>query len=178
MADFYPYLVSSLPMLHPGMKPPFSYGKFLELCRQFVPEPDYRILRGLPMPPVYPGDEKAVGTVRGWVGYDTALRNELVKIRARKIHAEPSAYLRPGAFSSSSAAAAAQAAIGSPSILDTEKILDEARWKALDDLGTGHHFDLDQLITYAYKLLILIRWEEFRNADAAGALEKVLQPSG
>jgi hypothetical protein len=61
------------------------------------------------------------------------------------------------------------------SILDAEKTLDEIRWKAIEDLSTGHYFDLDLLITYAYKLLILQRWENIREADKTILLEHALQ---
>jgi hypothetical protein len=61
------------------------------------------------------------------------------------------------------------------SVLDAEKILDETRWKVLDELATGHYFDLDLLITYAYKLLILQRWESIRSADGMILLEQALQ---
>jgi hypothetical protein len=60
------------------------------------------------------------------------------------------------------------------SVLDAEKTLDEARWKALEELATGHYFDLDLLITYAYKLLILQRWENIRSADGTILLEQSL----
>lgn len=46
-----------------------------------------------------------------------------------------------------------------------EKILDEARWQVLDDLGFGHYFDMDSLILYAYKLKILERWEKIYTQD-------------
>jgi len=41
-------------------------------------------------------------------------------------------------------------------------------------LSTGHYFDLDLLITYAYKLLILQRWENIREADKKILLEQSL----
>jgi hypothetical protein len=59
--------------------------------------------------------------------------------------------------------------------LDAEKNLDEIRWKALEELATGHYFDLDALITYAYRLLILLRWEQIRTADGTALLAQALQ---
>jgi hypothetical protein len=61
------------------------------------------------------------------------------------------------------------------SVLDAEKILDETRWKALEELATGHYFDLDFLITYSSKLLILQRWENIRSADGTILLEQALR---
>jgi hypothetical protein len=84
-------------------------------------------------------------------------------------------YLRPGGSSSPVLAPAGMAANLPAAILDAEKVLDEIRWKALDDLATGHYFDLAVLITYAYKLLILERWENVRSADGMFLLEQALQ---
>jgi len=175
MADFYPYLVSSLPMLHFGMKPPFSFERFLEICREFIPAHDYIVLCNLPEPARYPEDRSQQETVRHWVEFDTTLRNELVKARSQRIHREPSSYLRPRASPDPMVAAAATAAVANPSLLAAEMSLDEVRWKALDELAAGHHFDLGLLITYALKLLILIRWEPIHNADPGSILEHALQ---
>lgn len=175
MADFYPYLISSLPMLHFGMKPPFSFERFLEICREFIPVHDYTVLCDLPEPARYMDDRTRQKTVREWIEFDTALRNELVKARTQRMHHEPSSYLRPGASPDPTLAAAATAAVANPALLAAEMSLDEVRWKALDELAAGHHFDLELLITYAWKLLILIRWEGVHNADPGEILEHALQ---
>ena len=44
----------------------------------------------------------------------------------------------------------------------------------MDELATGHYFDLDFLISYALKLLILERWERINSADKPRLLEEVL----
>ncbi len=84
MADFYPYLIASLPMLHFGMKPPFSFERFLEVCRPFIPEKDFQLLRTLPQPEQYSEKGKRHRIIQKWIEFDVALRNELVRIRASK----------------------------------------------------------------------------------------------
>ena len=175
MPNFYTYLIASLPMLHFGMKPPFSFERFLEVCRQFIPEKDFQLLSTLPQPGQYSAKGIRHQIIQKWIEFDVALRNEVVKIRATKKHIEPATYLRPGGHSGSSFAPAIMAANINTSILDAEKTLDETRWKALEELSTGHYFDLDLLITYAYKLLILQRWENIREADKTILLEHALQ---
>jgi hypothetical protein len=175
MADFYPYLIASLPMLHFGTKPPFSFERFLEVCRQFIPKKDFQLLSTLPQPEQYFEKGKRHPIIQRWIEFDVALRNELVRIRATKQHIEPAPYLRPGGYSGSSLAPAVMAANIATSVLDAEKTLDETRWKALEELATGHYFDLDLLITYANKLLILQRWENIRSADKTILLEQALQ---
>ena len=175
MADFYPYLIASLPMLHFGMKPPFSFERFLEVCRQFIPEKDFQLLRTLPRPEQYSEKGTRHRIIQKWIGFDVALRNELVRIRASRKHIEPATYLRRDGYSVSFLASAVMAANMNTSVLDAEKILDETRWKALEDFAVGHYFDLDFMITYAYKLLILQRWENIRTADGMILLEQALQ---
>jgi hypothetical protein len=175
MAEYYTYLISSLPMLHFGMKPPFSFERFLELCRQLIPNEDFGLLRALPQPEEYLTTGKSHPIILKWIEFDTGLRNELVKIRATRKHVDPATYLRPDGYSGSSLAPVSVAANINTSFLDAETTLDETRWKALDELATGHYFDLGFLITYAYKLLILERWEKIRNADKTFLLEQYLQ---
>jgi len=174
MAVFYPYLVASLPMLHFGMKPPFSFERFLDICCPLIPEKDCRVLRTLPQPEQYSEKGTRPPVSQRWIEFDIALRNELVKIRAAKKHRDPSAYLRPG-YSGIPLPPAVMAATVPDQVLDGEKALDEVRWKELEDLATDHYFDLEFLILYAYRLLILLRWDNIRSADRTAMLEQVLQ---
>ncbi|OPY39128.1 MAG: hypothetical protein A4E35_00362 [Methanoregula sp. PtaU1.Bin051] len=175
MAEFYPYLVASLPMLHFSMKPPFSSEQFLERCCPLIPEKDGQVLRSLPHPEDFGETRTRHSLIRQWIAFDTALRNELVKMRAARKRLEPKTYLRPENFTGSLSLPTGMAAILSASPLDAEKALDEARWKALDELATGHYFDLDFLITYAIKLRILERWEKIRRAEGTALLNQALQ---
>ncbi len=174
MADAYPYLVASLPMLHFGGKPPFSYDRFLELSREWIPERDYLVLSTIPQPEHYPGEGKHHRFVREGIGFDTALRNELARVRASRRHLEAAEYLRPEAYTGSSLAPGVLAATVPASPLDAERALDEMRWKALEDLAAGHHFDLDVLLSYACRLQILLRWKRIRAADGMSLLGEAL----
>jgi Protein of unknown function (DUF2764) len=174
MVDFYPYLIASFPMLHFGAKAPFSFERFLGECQPFMPEKDFKILSTLPLPEEYHDREKRHPLVQNWIEFDTGLRNELVRIRAARTRREPAAYIRAGVFGDSSLGPAVMAAGINISLSGAEKALDELRWKKLDDLATGHYFDLDFLITYGYKLMILERWERIRTADGRILLEQVL----
>jgi len=175
MPNYYTYLIASLPMLHFGMKPPFSFERFLEECRQFIPEKDFQLLSTLPQPEQYSAKGKRHRIIQKWIDFDVALRNELVKIRASRKHLDPLTYMRPDGYSGTSLAPVVMTANTGTSISDAEKILDETRWKALEELATGHYFDLDLLITYAYKLLILQRWENVRIANGTNLLRQALQ---
>lgn len=179
MADFYPYLISSLPTLQFGMKPPFSFEQFLETCHRFIPEKDYQILSTLPQPEHYSERGRRHHFLEQWIQFDTSLRNEIVKVRAGRRHIEAATaatYLRPDSYTGPSPAPVIGAATMSSSLLEGEKVLDETRWKMLDELARAHYFDLEALISYAYKLLILHRWERIRSADAILLLRDALEP--
>jgi hypothetical protein len=174
MAEFYPYLIASLPMLHFGMKMPFSFERFLEVCRPLIPEKDLQLLRTIPHPEHYIEGGKRHRIIQKWIEFDVAFRNELVRIRATRKNIEPAKYLRPHRYSDSLITSSVVAASINTSVLDAEETLDETRWKALEELATDHYFDLDFLITYACKLLILERWEKIRNADGTILLEQAV----
>ncbi|MDD1715055.1 MAG: DUF2764 domain-containing protein [Methanoregulaceae archaeon] len=139
-----------------------------------MPEKDFKILSTLPLPEEYQEREEEHPLVRHWIEFDTALRNELVRTRAARIRRDPAAYSLAGIYGDSSLGPAVMAAGTNSSLSGAEKALDELRWKKLDDLATGHYFDLDFLITFGYKLMILERWERIRTADGRILLEQVL----
>jgi hypothetical protein len=165
MPTHYTYLIASLPSLLFGMKPPFPFERFLQNCQPLISEGDFLLLSNLPMTIDEYGKSISHPTIKKWLAFDTALRNELVKIRVQSKKIDADKYLRGETPIDIAISQAAMASHRSTSIVEAEKILDEVRWKALDDLGFGHYFDMDFLILYAYKLKILERWEEIYTQD-------------
>lgn len=172
MPNFYPYLISSLPFLHFGVRPPFSFEGFITYCQRFIPEEDIGHLKKVSITGEYATDVHP--TLKKWQDFDTALRNELVRIRASRKHIEPTKYLRQDRFPDSTITHTAIGALRNPSILEAEKMLDGARWRALDEFCFSHYFDLDFLIIYCLRLLILERWERINTSEKAKILEEIL----
>ena len=137
------------------MKPPFSFEGFLEMCDNSILDPDQP-------------------TLKKWNAFDRALRNALVKIRSARKHVDPIKYLHQDEHDDPSITHLAMNAYKNPSILESEKILDEERWHFLEELQSGHFFDIDSLIVYGQKLLILERWERINTSDKSRMLEEVL----
>ena len=173
-SSYYTYLISSLPMLHFGMKPPFSFEKFLQICQDVVSDSDVNQIRTASICGEYPQQSSQV-TLKRWQDFDAALRNELVKIRAARRRVDPLKYLRRSEYVDFSLTHLAINAYRNPSLMEAEGMLDQQRWRFLDELAAGHYFDLDFLIVYALKILILERWERIRSADGAQMLEEVLK---
>ncbi|MEK6727136.1 MAG: DUF2764 family protein [Candidatus Omnitrophota bacterium] len=168
MPNFYVYLISSLPMLNFEAKPPFPFEVFLSMCAEFIPQKDFESLKAIS------GGQTQTpnpGIIKKIQGFDTILRNELVRIRAAHKKIDPEKYLRPDGYTGQSIYHIALAAHRNPSPLEGERILDKERWNFLDELSIGHYFDLDFLIVYASKLLILERWERINRSDKASLLE-------
>ncbi|MBU2102305.1 MAG: DUF2764 family protein [Candidatus Omnitrophota bacterium] len=174
MANSYIYLVASLPMLHFGAKPPFSFERFLELCSGLVSEPDKELLERSRSLEVFPSASSGLSAFRAWLSFETALRNELIKIRASRIHSDAQRYLRQDVSSEVSLTHIALAAHRNPSMVEAEKFLDQQRWQKLEEIAWGHYFDMVVLVSYAQRLLILERWERIRNAHASELLEEAL----
>ncbi|TAN61855.1 DUF2764 family protein [bacterium] len=176
MAGYYPYLISTLPMLHFGMKPSFSGERFLELCRQFIPSADIEALKKAAISGEYI-DAKIHPTLKKWQEFDTGLRNELVKIRCLHKHVASEKYLRAEGYVPAYITHLASTVHRTPDILEAEKLLGQGRWYFLDALSFGHYFDLDFLLIYALKLFILERWDRAITADKEAVLEEALAKS-
>lgn len=174
MADLYPYFIASLPMLHFAAPAHISFEKFLVKCAELIPQDDFAVLKNLPLQCEYKGRQP---TIRKWVDFDIMLRNELVKLRASRKKIDPAKYLRPDGYAGPALYHAALAAQRSPSPQEAERMLDMERWNFLEGLAFGHYFDLDFLIIYAYKLLILQRWERVGSTDNSKLLEETIVTS-
>lgn len=173
MRQYY-YFIASLPMLEFGMKMPFSYGRFLSSCREQLDRRDMGIIgRSSIFPPEDTKEESL--TLRGWRRFDTALRNELVKVRADKYSKDPHRYIRGEGYIDHNIITFVQWAVNQDSPLESELALDRMRWEKIEDLRRGHYFDIDYLITYALHLQILERWERINAGNGMEALGRLLE---
>jgi len=176
MPNFYTYFIASLPTLHVGAKPPFSFEKFLQMCEGLIPEDAISLLGSLrTLTDTHKG--ACAETLKKWYAFETALRNELVKIRASRKHKDAFKYLRNDGGAHPAIAHIASSAHRNPSPLEAEMFLDRQRWQVLDEIIFGHYFDLDVLIVYAQKLLILERWERIKHVHKERLLEEALRGS-
>ncbi len=172
MAQFYTYLISSLPVLQFGVKAPFSLHNFLQMCQELIPQKDFEILKRSNN---FENLNEEQQTLKAWFIFELTLRNELVRIRAARKKTDPVKYLRAEGLSDNNLHNVAMAAHRHSSLLESEKILDLERWKKLDELSVGHYFDLDFLIIYTIKLQILIRWDNINKVDKKSVLNKTLE---
>lgn len=163
MFSFYEYLISSLPALSFEAKPPISFERFINICRDFIDDDKLQMLKSLSLSCEY----KTVNnqTLIKWQEFDVKLRNELVKIRSIKKNINSQLYLRPSTQEEHNISQIAISVCRNPHPLDAEKILDRARWDFLDSISFGHYFDFDMLLIFGYKLLILEKWAKINAAN-------------
>ena len=174
LQDYYIYLISTLSTLQFGMKPPFSFEKFLRIASCHVSETDIEILKKTSISGECASEEARHPALAAWRAFDAALRNALVKIRGHHLKSpDPLKFIRGDEVANPGIHHIALTAHRNPTPFGAEEALDEARWEALDELEMGHYFDLDKLIIYAHKLLILERWDTINTADKSRLIEEL-----
>lgn len=178
MAVYY-YISASLPMLlGPDQPPPIDSDYMLESCRLFMNDEEYFGIKNATLDPDGPEAPGICSIYRAW---ERSLRNDLVKLRAAEQSLEPTAYLRESetVFGTSTTAAAA---VNAATPLEAELLLISARWAILDELESGHYYDIEFLRSYRLKLQILERRAKFDEARGFTAYQdiytRVLEASG
>jgi hypothetical protein len=171
MSAYYVYLISSLPVLNFSAKLPFSLENFFDKCKNLMPDKELEILRSACGQNSYSLDVQGIASLRQWVNFEITLRNELVHARAARGKVDALKFLRLPDSAQAWISHVAMAAYRSTSILEAEKILDQARWNFLEDLSLGHYFDFDFLLIYGLRLKILERWEKIQTADKEHLLD-------
>ncbi|MCX5692498.1 MAG: DUF2764 family protein [Candidatus Omnitrophica bacterium] len=160
MKNSYYYLIASLPMLHFGMKPAFSYSDFLEECGRQLSQDEMGALK-----------EDKNPLLKKWKIFDTGLRNELARTRAVKKGKDPNSYLRGSEGIDPFIAPLAHWAVNQHSPMDAEMYLDKIRWEKIEEIKSGHYFDTEYLAAYGLQLQILERWDRINSGDGMKILE-------
>lgn len=154
------YFAATLPSLQFGAQPPLSSGEFLERAARYLEAGELACLGGLSLADSLPlfGEAQVASRHRVW---DKALRNELVRLRAKRLGKGAEAWLRPEEEYGPAAIRAAQAAFQASSPLEGEIAIEKERWALLDDLAPFQSFDFESLSAYLLKLHILERLASF-----------------
>lgn len=168
MSEYY-YTIASLPMLMLNQDPPISIEYFLETCRYTINEKDLEVVENASLISDGRDSNKCISK---WYAWDRALRNELVKMRAQKTGIDAAKYLHQddtetGVFD------AAREAFNASNPAAGEDILNSARWRYLDELESGHNFDLDKLIVYYLKLQLLHRKKVMNLDNGRGKYQEI-----
>ena len=104
----------------------------------------------------------------GYYGWERSTRNELVRLRARKLGRNADTYIRSAdstgrVLVDDDASRSALVSFQAESPLDGELALERERWSKLESLCALHAFDIDCLLAYRLELLILERLARLRS---------------
>jgi hypothetical protein len=170
LAQYY-YLVASLPLLAYDSERAPTSEQFLDACRPLVSPQHYNLLASASTTDLE-HEGPSCSTLNLWRSWEITLRNELVRLRAKNRGREPRVH---GLDSSGPVEpqAVAREAFSQQSPLEAEDTLNRARWRYLDELETGHYFDIDKILIYVLRLQILQRKALFEHEKGREMFDKV-----
>ena len=186
----YYYLMSQLPYLLYGQKPPMSSAAFKALAESLMEDGDADLMGHLFLDPdpFKAGDEgpsyadhahsSGCKFVDRWRDWERTMRLNAARHRAIKTKRENAAPVEPPSFPSDAASTAIKAVVGTESPLDAEILIDKARWHAIEVIA-GHVLDpfhRDWVFAYYLKLVLLERYASF-NTEKGFAEYKSLYAS-
>lgn len=152
MASYY-YLIAQLPLLSFDAEPDIAVEALLEEAEKWLPEADFGLLREI--------ETSGIDRVRHlpdslWpmVEFEIQVREDVGRWRQAQHAGED---YRPRSFD--------RALLEEGTPLDVERSLMQLRWSVLDDIGAEHHFDLESVIIYLCKLLIVRRLHSFDREE-------------
>lgn len=163
----YYYFAATLPAPQMGSPPPLSSADYLARCALHLAAADLAVLRAASL--VSPAEGQPAATVSSplltrYYAWERTLRNELVRLRARRLERDGESMIRPTLADDTAArSAAAIFAAGSP--LEAELLLERERWGLIRSLSALHVFDLERLLSYRLELQILERLGRLRQTE-------------
>ena len=132
---------------------PFLPEMFLENCKEKLSPADYELVLRSKLDNFEFNEEKSK-ILKKWIVWEINLRNELVKLRAKKLGIDSNKYLEesPEIFGLREIALESY---NHSNPLIGEEILDKARWNFLDSIEACYFFELEKLIIYSLKLQLI-----------------------
>ncbi len=149
------YLVSSLPTLRFGEKPPMDVEAFRAACVSWLADDELAAIDAA-LENRAPG---AGGTsaVQWWNG-EVQLRDAVVRVRAKNCAADASRFLKPYDGFSATIEKMVTDAFTRPDPLEQEMELDRARWTLIEEPTVTEPFGFAAILAFAVKVRIAERW--------------------
>jgi hypothetical protein len=163
----YYYFAATLPSLQLGAPPPMGTGEFLERCKRHLGSGDYAVVEAALLgsaPEGPPAVTEGSSLLTRYYAWERSLRNELVRLRARRLERAPEPWLRP-ATRDDAAPRVAQLVFQAGSPLEAEILLERQRWDAIEGMKALHFFDLESIVAYRLELQILARLGRLREEE-------------
>ncbi len=148
------YLVSSLPTLRIGEKPPMGAEAFRAACIGWLSEDELEIIDAV----LENREPTMIGCASAWWNGEVQLRDAVVRVRAKNRNTDAARFLQPYDGFSATIEKMVTDAFTRPDPLEQEMELDRARWTLVDELAVAAPFGFAAILTFAVKVRIAERW--------------------
>ena len=170
------YLVSSLPYLRFGDKPPMGAEAFRAACVGWVAEDELPVIDAAlenREPPAFAelrrGRAGISPAVQWWNG-EVQLRDAVVRVRAKNLGTDAARFIQPHDGFSVTIEKMVTDAFTRPDPMEQAMELDRARWSLIDELAVADSFGFTAVLAFAVKVRIAERWA---GMDEEAGKEKV-----
>ena len=164
------YLVSSLPYLRFGEKPPTSRVEFLTACAGWLTEADVAVLQAVFENRCPPDSDIA----RRWWNGEVELRDAVVRVRAKNRGVDAGRFIKPHDGFNVSIEKMVTDAFTRANPLEQEAELDRARWALADELALIAPFGFAGILAFAVKLRIAERWAKMDEKTGQDRVEELV----
>ena len=168
----YLYLASSLPTLVLGDSPPESAEEFLFHCNGVLDARDQAELEALLQRNPQACSHRAS---LKWFDLDTQLRNAVAEIRAKRHGVDPRGFTESHSRFDMWTQASVTDAFAKSTPLERERVLDQTRWRWLDDLALSDPYGFAAVAAHGLKLQIAARWCGFDEHAGRETLDQTLE---
>ncbi len=164
------YLVSSLPYLRFGEKPPVTAARFRAACAGHLSDEETADIEA-----VLENREPSSGAASNLWNSEVQLRDAVVRVRAKNRGTDASKFLKTHDGFSVSIEKAVTDAFTRPNPLEQEAELDRARWTLADELALSEPFGFPAVLAFAVKLRIAERWAGLDEAAGQAKVEEFVK---
>lgn len=171
MASYY-YLIASLPLLRPDEAPPMTSEAFLDTCRQSLGQSDLELVQSVSLEVSKDGLRHRHIFLRQWNAVLEKVRKEMHGQRSRRLNIEASASSQVG-DKDPWVAEMVRSVMQAENPLQAELQLLQYYWHRVDELSTGHVFDVDFLIAYHVKLKLMARRSLFTPIEGNSEFKRL-----
>ncbi len=164
------YLVSSLPFLRFGEKPPLGAEAFRAACVGWLSGDELAQVDAL-LENREPSEDPAAGV---W-NAEVQLRNAVVRVRAKNRGIDAGRFLQPHEGFSVTLEKQVTDAFTRPDPLEQEMDLDRARWMLADELALTDPYGLPGVLAFAVQVRIAERWAQLDEEAGKEKVEELIQ---
>jgi len=171
MSTAYYYFAASLPMVTWGGKLPMTAEEFLEAAGRLLVDGDRALVERL-----LAGDDTIAtdnAATRAWITFERNLRNEVAVLRAKRAHKDANKHVRGAKENDPWLRGVVEEVSKMDDLLEGQRLIDRARWQFLDELVSGHAFDLETVLCYGLKLQILQRHHNYQTEKGVETFDAI-----